>query len=171
MVQIDKSSLTAGNGQRLTKGLFVEYSYEGKESKPVYTLAREDKEVDGVLYPSLYRLYMECDDITEAVFVSRYMLDARQWEMISSGSLFKEEIQNWRNDLKLKKLGRLVEELELDAVSDSRSSKSSAKFLIERVYGLPKRSGRPSNSPAKTDSKDSQHAVERDYERLFGGAK
>ena len=104
MAQIDKSSLTAGNGQRLTKGLFVEYSYEGKESKPVYTLAREDKEVDGVVYPSLYRLYMECDDITEAVFVSRYMLDARQWEMVSSGSLFKEEIQNWRNDLKLKKL-------------------------------------------------------------------
>ena len=168
-VKIDKTKLLAANGNRKTKALFVEYVYGASDVEPVYTFSREDKEIDGKLYPSLYKLYMECDDITEADFISLYMYDTKQWELISKGGLFKDDIETWREDLRVRKLGEAIGRLEADARSGSQSAPASAKFLAERVYALPKRSGRPVNSKrGVAKPEDTLESVDTDYTRLFG---
>ena len=164
----DKNLLT-NQGQRLSNGMFVEYSYNNDVTPPTYTISREDREIDGVVYPSLFRLYMEADDVTEYEFVKRHLHDFKQWKMLCNNKLFKDEIAEWREELRLRKIKQAVAGLEEDAQSDSRSAKSSAKFLVERVYGLPKRSGRPAKpqtgrgaaAPSRTDTKE-------DFTRLFG---
>lgn len=163
-----KSKYLTSAGQRLVKALFHEYSYQA-ESEPLYTFQREDKEVDGKVYPSLYRLYMACDDISEASFVSQYMYDLKQWDMIRNNNLFKDEINEWRRNLRMRKLGQVIEVLEKDALDEGPTSTASAKFLADKVYGLPKRSGRPVNKQgvSSDDNAIDVSSGDEEYKRLF----
>jgi len=149
------------------KGLFIEWAKISENPIAVYTIKRQDYEVDGILYPSLYRLYMETEDVTEARFVEGYLYDWDQWNSIASSSYYRDEIARWRTELKAKVLGRLVDELIKDATSGSKSSKSSAKFLVEKLSKQDK--GRPTTAAvATTEEKTSTIVGEiaRDVKRL-----
>ena len=168
--RIDSKYLAAG-GQRLSRTLFVEYAQYG-EKPPLYTLAREDREVDGVVYPSLYRLYMEMGDIGEATFAKTYFYDLKQWLMIANSKMFGDEVALWRSELKQRKISEAIEELERDAFNeDSKSSASSLKFLIQNVYGMepPKKVGRPKRNQT-TNGKDPLPTEDEDYLRVLGEA-
>lgn len=163
--------LLNSQGNRLVAGLFVEFSFMKNDTPPSYTLSKQDRIVDGVVYPSLYRLYMEEGDVTEVNFVSKYLHDMKQWDLICNNKHIADEIAEWQKELRLLKLAEAIQILEEDAASDSRSSKSSAKFLVERVYGLPSRAGRPSKSKNdRADDKLSGSQISSDFERLFGNA-
>jgi hypothetical protein len=165
---IDKSKLIGSGGVRLTKSLFVEYEgiNEGVQAKPSYTLSRVDK--DG--YPSLYRLYMESGDVTEAKFVELYMYDLRHWEVLCATKFFGSEVDFWRKDLKLKKLGEAVARLEVDAASKaSKTATSSAKYLIDKIYKVKaKPAGRPT-SASKMGEPSVSREIEADVIRVFKG--
>ena len=163
-IMIDKSKLIGSGGVRLTKSLFVEFAgiNEGVLAEPTYTLSRVDK--DG--YPSLYRLYMEAGDATEAAFVRDYMYDLRAWEILCATKFFSPEVEYWRKDLKLQKLGEAVARLERDASSlASKTATSSAKFLIEKVYKVGKAAGRPSTKEKGEPSLSKE--IEDDVIRVF----
>lgn len=166
---IDKIKFLGGSGARLTKQLFYEYRHVSDNDFAIYTLARTDKEIDGKVYPSLYRLYMEEEDITEAKFVEKYLYDWEQWERIANGPVFKEEIELWRKELRVKVGGQLVDRLIKDAFNKtSKSSMSSAKYLLDNVIKTDNKRtsrGRPSS---KTDNGpiDISTEVASDLERV-----
>lgn len=149
----NKRNKYLGNGgKRLVKQLFIEWTNIGEYDLALYSFHREDRTIDGKLYPSLYKLYMATKDITEARFVSEYLYDWSQWNAIAKTVAFKDEIARWREELKAKVMGELVDKLIEDGLSNSRSSKSSAKFLVEK---LSKRSaGKPATAVIPTSEEE-----------------
>lgn len=135
------SNYLSGTGKRLVRQLFIENRNIGENNLAVYTMHREDEEYEGEIYESLYLLYMETRDITEARFVSQCLYDWEQWNDLASSATYKDEIARWRLELKALVLGELVDTLIKDAHSNSKSSKASAKFLVEKLSKKTK--GRP----------------------------
>ena len=158
-----KNRFLGKGGVRLVRQLFVENRSIGENDTAIYTMQREDEGS----YPSLYRLYMEVGDITEARFVSLYLYDWQQWEQISKCSWYRDEIARWRTDLKAKVMGELVDTLIKDAYSDSRSSKSSAKYLVDKLSRGAK--GKPTTAVVPTNEETTQkitHDIAEDVKRL-----
>lgn len=118
---------------------------------------RKDREHDGKTYLSLFKLYMETKDITEARFVSLYLYDWEQWNDLASSATYKDEIARWRVELKALVLGELIDALILDAHSNSKSSKSSAKFLVEKLSKNSR--GRPSTAVVPTSEETTTSIV------------
>ena len=58
-------------GVYYTAALFWDMMYQKDTAK--YVVSDEDKEVNGVMYPSLKRLYLEMEDITEYEFANKYL--------------------------------------------------------------------------------------------------
>lgn len=141
---VDKTKFLNNSKSRLTKALFIEWNSHYEGDLAVYTLSNEDRIVDGVRYPSLRRLFIECDDMSETSFVDQYLYDWKQWESLQA-SVLKDDIDEWRTALKQSKIKKAIQRLEDDMASDSSStSTASAKFLLEKVYGLNKsKVGRP----------------------------
>ena len=142
------SKYLSTTGQRLVRQLFIENRNIGENDLAVYTMHREDERYGGHLYPSLFKLYMETKDITEARFVSDYLYDWEQWNSLASSATYKDEIARWRVELKALVLGELIDTLVSDAHSDSKSSKSSAKFLVDKLSRSSK--GRPTTAVVPT---------------------
>ena len=161
------SKFMGSNGTVFVAKMF--YEGDSREVNPdaLYTIAREDKTIGKRVYRSLYLLYMSEEDITEARFVDIYLHDWYQWNKIASSSLYRDEITKWRTDLKARLLGRLVDTLVNDAFSESRSAKSSAKYLVDKLSKGPK--GKPTTAvvPATEDTVRSiTTEVARDLKRL-----
>ena len=135
-------------GQRLGRQLFIENRNIGENDLAVYTMHRDDEEYNGKTFPSLYRLYISTKDITEARFVSLYLYDWEQWNSLASSATYRDEISRWRVELKALVLGELVDTLIADAKSNSKSSKASAKFLVEKLSK--KEKGRPTTAVVPT---------------------
>ena len=172
---LDKKYLGA-NGHRLTKQLFIEYRWDNKDTDyALYTLAKYDREVEGTVYPSLYRLYMEAGDITEARFVEEHLYDRQQWDQLCNSHFFRDLVPEWRSDLALKVTGELVDILVSDARDPvSKSSSSSAKYLLdnvvkEKVTATTKR-GRPSNKDKNTNVISLSEEIKSDLRRALGDA-
>ncbi len=142
------SKYLSATGKRLIRQLFIENRNIGENDLAVYTMHRIDEEYEGCLYPSLYKLYMETKDITEARFVSLHLYDWEQWNDLASSATYKDEIARWRVELKASVLGELVDTLIKDAHSDSKSSKASAKFLVDKLSKGTK--GRPASAVVPT---------------------
>jgi len=162
---MSKNKYLGANGVRLTKQLFIEYDYVSDRDYAVYSISREDKEVNGKTYPSLYRLYMETNDVTEAKFVNLYLYDWEQWEKLQKQ--FGEEIELWRQDLRHSVTSEMVGLLLSDARSESKSSMASAKYLLDNILKSGKRvkQGRPSNKEGQTDFSVDKEVVA-DLERI-----
>ncbi len=161
------SKYLSGTGQRLVRQLFIENRNIGENDLAVYTMHRMDEVYEGITYPSLYKLYLETKDITEARFVSEYLYDWEQWNSLASSATYKDEIARWRRELKALVLGELVDTLILDAHSNSKSSKSSAKFLVEKLSKVAK--GRPTTAVVPTSEETTTTIVSeiaKDMKRL-----
>lgn len=161
------SKYLSTTGQRLVRQLFIENRNIGENDLAVYTMHREDEEYNGKLYPSLYKLYMAIKDITEARFVSRYLYDWEQWKSLCSSATYKDEIARWRVELKALVLGELIDTLIDDAHSNSKSSKSSAKFLVDKLSKNAK--GRPTTAVIPTSEEKASTIVSKiaeDMKRL-----
>lgn len=161
------SKYLSTTGQRLARQLFIENDWIGENDLAVYTMHREDREHNGKTYPSLYKLYMAVADITEARFVSSYLYDWEQWNALAASATYKDEIARWRVELKSLVLGELIDTLIEDAHSDSKSSKASAKFLVDKLSKNNK--GRPVTTVIPTSEETTTTIVseiEKDMKRL-----
>lgn len=161
------SKYLSTTGQRLVRQLFIENRNIGENDLAVYTMHRKDEEYNGRTYPSLYKLYMAVKDITEARFVSNYLYDWEQWNALVSSATYKDEIARWRVELKALVLGELIDTLIDDAHSNSKSSKSSAKFLVDKLSKGTK--GRPTTAVIPTSEETTSSIVSKiasDMKRL-----
>lgn len=154
---IDKTRLKDSQGRPLTQGLFLEVAYDTKYA--VYTKKDEDFEYEGVVYPSLKRLYLEMEDPIEYDFANKYLLNWQQWQRICNNKLFKKEIDSWREELELK-----IRAGALKGLADAAYSKDNVqafKYLLEK--GWEKRgAGRPTKKQQEHDE-SLKNAIANDY--------
>lgn len=117
------------NNIRFLKQLFFETTLADKEWV-LYTL----KDVDHNGYPSLYRLYMEADDVTEYVFANTYLDGWEHWQMLCECAWFKPYVARWRQELDLRMKARALAAIRSEARSGSRNAFAANKYLMERGW-------------------------------------
>jgi len=141
----------------------------------IYTLADQDKEVDGKLYPSLKRLYLELCDPTEYLFATTYLGGWDHFQELANAVWFGPHLSKWRNEVEVKIKADAFNRILVEALSDGRNAFSANKFIIDKAWvGPAKDSARAAaGRPSKQAIKEAAHqiATERanlndDFERL-----
>ena len=133
-------------GQRYrTNSLFVEFNT--LEEPALFTILKEDKTKDGVLYPSLRRIYMDCLDPTEQKFVNDvFGGDWDQWRKITRSDYLRNalKLDEWQPELevRLRSLG-ITGMVNIAKDTSHKSSGAAAKWLAEGGWRARER-GRPS---------------------------
>lgn len=160
----------ATNGRYL-KGLFFETTGSDKASVS-YTLKDWDHTVDGIVYPSLYRLYLEQEDLTEYEFANTHLDGWEHWEMLTSSNWFKPYVSRWRRELMLKLKARALNRLKAEAASTSKNAFLANRYIIEKGFvdsGEKSGRGRPSKDEVRAAAESiaiSERRLEEDFERL-----
>lgn len=116
----------------LTQRLFYEMSGADKTGV-LYTLKEEDHEG----YPSLYRLYMETNDLTEYAFATKYLGGWSHWKVLSEASWFKPYAEAWREELEVKARSVAVANIMRAADAPGRDGVSAAKYIAEKGWVKP----------------------------------
>lgn len=139
-MKIDKSKLKDSRGHPLTQSLFLEMGYNTEFA--VYSLKEEDYEYNGKVYPSLKRLYLECEDPTEYDFARKYLLNWSHWKRLKSNKVLKEHFDDWEEELEYRLRSQAVRDI-ISMSANETGGFQAAKWLADR--GWDKRAaGRPS---------------------------
>lgn len=157
-------------GQRLLLGLFYEKTGADK-STVVYTL--KDRDHEGFI--SLYRLYMEMDDVTEYHFAVSCLDSWDHWETLCRCSWFKPYVKRWRHELEVRTKARALMAIKIAAKDpDAKESYQANKFLISGGW-KDKSQGRGAGRPSKEDIQKEAHrlaedsrSIEEDFQRIQG---
>jgi hypothetical protein len=126
------------------KKLFWELCSPEEKHMASYVLSDEDKH--GL--PSLKRLYLESEDLTEYAFALAHLDSWEHWERLCACTWFEDYLVKWRKELALKFKAAAIKRLQVEAEGDGRHSFSANKWIIDHGYageaikGVGKR-GRP----------------------------
>ena len=149
---VDKPIFRGPTGQFYLRALFFEQTLADK-SLVVYTL--KDRDHEG--YPSLYRLYIEGNDLTEYEFANTYLEGWAHWEALCSCTWFKPYLERWRRELLLKNKAQALKRIISESKSDSRNAFTANRFLVTSGWmdaeEKPKR-GRPSKKEIEQEKYD-----------------
>lgn len=157
----DKSRFKNASGGYITQSLFYEYA---KTPLAMYSLKDTDHEVDGVVYPSLRRLYLECNDPTEYVFATKYLWGWDHWQRLLGNQLILDEVLKWRDELEVKLRAEAVKAI-IDMTGDSFAA---AKWAADGHWNAKR--GRPSREAAdkeRTLRERAVRGVESDAQRIM----
>lgn len=148
----------------LTKGMFIEYSPSG-----IFTLGREDK---GDI-PSLFRLYMEMEDLTEYEFANAYFEDWDHWVKVSNSFFVRNHVAKWRTELEMALKAKALRKIKELSQSRDKGSFEAQKYILSKGWidkEIEKnRRGRPSKQEvlrAAAEEAFSQDIVRDAEERL-----
>jgi|TARA_Y100000296_G_C5171878_1_gene257741 hypothetical protein len=147
----------------LTKGLFYETRHPNIQAS--YTTKPHDREIDGKLYISLKRLYLESLDPTEESFVqTAFDGDWHQWDKVrhvsALSSFFKRSkkfrpdepwFDEWREELEVKLRSAGIRAIVDVATGADRNRLAAAKFLATGDWKG--RRGRPSKAEIARERK------------------
>lgn len=165
----NKKRFKNSSGARYTQGLFFEQVGEDK-STVVYTL----KDNDHMGYPSLYRLFMEREDILEFEFANEYLDGYEHWQILCDTAWFAPFVQRWRRELELKLRTRALVNVINESKSNSRNAFAANKFLLERgwdIEGKKNVRGRPTKDEIKAEAQAQVldlRRINEDFKRLSG---
>lgn len=147
------SKFRNGSNARLTKALFQEFAGEDK-SRILYTLKPEDTN-----YPSIYRLYIFEDDLTEYTFANKYFENWEHWEMVAQSPWFKPFIARWRKELRLKLESLAMTHIVAEMKDGSSKNKySAAKTVLDQINKQKPQRGRPSKEEVQGELIRQTHA-------------
>lgn len=158
------------NNTRLYRSMFYELCGADK-TYVVYTLKDQDHEG----YPSLYRLYMECNDPTEWKFATTYLDGWEHWEILSNTAYFKPYVDRWRTELELRMKSQALAKIMSESKTSGRDSFAANKYLLEKGWE-PKptnKRGRPTKDDIKQAAYDELSAnkqLDEDFVRITGRA-
>jgi len=137
--------------------MFLEYARDGVQ--PSFTVKNEHVQKEGVLYPSLRRVYMECMDPTEELFVQEVFLgDWEHWDRIKDNDILRTALkyEEWEEELSVKLRSFGIRSVLDEVRNQGKSAFSAAKWLAEGQWKHTKR-GRPSNEEkARREREESQ---------------
>lgn len=134
---MDKSRFVDSAGKPLSQGLFLEIGYT---PHAVYTLKEYDHIWEGRSYPSLKKIYLEMEDVTEYEFASKHLLNWKQWQRLCDNKQVGPYIQEWRDELEYKLRSRAAKEMIEQAASGSYQA---TKWILDRGW-INRGAGRPS---------------------------
>lgn len=158
----DKSRFKNAIGAYITQSLFFELAIAEKQYA-VYTLKDADHEVDGVVYPSLRRLYLECNDPTEYVFATKYLWGWDHWQRLLGNKPIMDEVLKWRDELEVKLRAEAVKSI----IDMSGDSFAAAKWAADGHWNV--KQGRPTKAEARREREIRERAVksvQSDSERI-----
>jgi hypothetical protein len=134
-------------GVQLTKALFWEMVEDKRYC--LYTLKTRDHQ--NCL--SLYRLYMDMDDITEYRFANTYFEGFEHWESIAAAHWMKEHVSQWRKELELRMKSNALYRMREMADSSSKEAFSANKYLLDKGWkDKDSTRGRPSKEEIKSEA-------------------
>lgn len=135
-------------GNYYLRSLFHETKAMGK--KGLYTLKDKDHTYEGIIYKSLYILYMEEGDLTEYFFATKYLDSWVQWQALIERPWFKEHVQRWRTELELRLKAEALQRILLEAKEGGKNQYNANRFIVEKGYidktAEPSRRGRPTKA-------------------------
>lgn len=139
-----------------TKGLFFETTIpeEREIFNTKWTLKEEDHEHNGKLYPSMKRIYIEMEDVTEYEFAMATLGSYKHWERVLESPIIRPHVDQWRKELNLKLKARAMKSIIKSATEDEKLSFQAMKYLADNEY-LDKKGkrGRPSKDEVKAELK------------------
>jgi hypothetical protein len=158
-----------GNNNLLTKALFFELALADK-SLCVYTLKDHDHTVEGVTYPSLYKLYMSVNDPTEYRFATKHLDGWEHWEALSSCTWFQPYLERWRRELETRMKSEALARIMQESKTTSKESFAASKYLLEKGWDKPQeKRGRPSKEQIQKQAHEiasSNNVILEDFKRL-----
>lgn len=162
----DPLKYRGATGIYYTRALFFEMTSD--KTFCLYTLKDEDHEVDGHIYPSLRRLYLELGDETEYLFAEKYFLNYPHFQKLLAVDWFVNAIEGWRHELKLKNTALGLKVLqEKAAAGDVRA----AKDLVTRPWEKSSPgAGRPSKKAIQQEAQKmvkESSVYDEDFERII----
>lgn len=165
---MDKRFVKTSNGAWQLYNLFAEWNVSSPE---VITYTIQDYDTE---YPSLYKLYMDMEDVMEWNFANKYLACWDQWQQLCEMPKFKPVVERWRKELSLKIQSQALKAIANEALSESRNAYAANKFLVERGWiekeGSSRGRGRPSKKEIEEAARlelDQKSQILQDYERLF----
>lgn len=152
---MEKSEFQDDTGRPLTQSLFLEIGYT---DFAVYTLKEHDYEYNGKMYPSLKRLYLECEDPTEYDFANQHLLGWKHWQRMVENKLIRKHIDEWREELEYKLRAKAVKDM---LASAKAGNYQAAKWFADRGWAT-RAAGRPSKTELE-GAKAAQGRLESEY--------
>lgn len=162
---ISREKFLDTGGRYLTQSLFLENNYT---DFAIYTLKDYDHTYEGKVYPSLKKLYMELEDVTEYDFADTYLAGWNHWQRICANKLMSEHVAEWRAELELKLRARAAKKMMELA---DQGQYQAVKWLADRGWDT-RAAGRPSKLEKESHvSSATKMAKEYDNDviRLFKG--
>lgn len=147
-------------GQYLLRDLFYEFRRPGSQNA-IYTA--KDWDHEGL--PSLKRLYMACDDMTEYSFAVEYMDGIEHWERLCECPWFVPLITQWRKELSLRVKSIALSNIIKEAQKDGPSKLSANKYILEQGW-TPKTGANKRGRPSKADIAEAAQDIVTHDERL-----
>ena len=125
--EFDDNPFMNANGAWYTTSLFYEMGYS---ELAVYTTRDTDQEINGKVYPSLKRLYLEEEDVTEYEFAIKHLGGWKHWKALLNSPKIAAMIEDWREELELKIRARGLKAV----IRQAGESFQASKFLADRGW-------------------------------------
>ncbi len=153
-------------GVHLTKSIFWEFDQTENRAASVYTLKDEDHTVDGVVYPSLRRLYIHEADLTEYNFAVRYLDGWSHWKKIKNQGWFRDYYKEWREELEVKVQAAALANIAEKALDkDCKEHFQASKYLLEQ--GWIEKEKKPTGPRTKEKIRQEAESIVRDKNELL----
>jgi hypothetical protein len=132
--------------------------------------------------PSLQKLYLSYDDLTEYQFANECLGGWDHWQTIlgSPNEFLQKAIVVWRTELEVKLKAEAFRRIKEEAEADGRNGFAANRYIIERSWAgdfakpKPRAESKPRGRPSKDEIKSAAAAialknkqVEDDFDRLF----
>lgn len=153
------------SNKRYTTALFWERviatPIDSRTIEPVFTLY-EDK--PGLI--NARKTFVELGDPTGYQWAVLYLGDWSHWEELWKASWFREAVEVWRNELRMKQQAEAIKTIsKIAANPEDKQSLSAAKYLAEQAWTKGQR-GRPSKSEVQGNLKKAIEAMSVEDEDL-----
>jgi hypothetical protein len=143
-----KGPFKNAQGVYLTRQLFVELS-DSERNWCLYSLRPDDYTIDGKVYPSLRRLYVELGDESEYEFAKRYFDGWTHWQRLVNSPWFMEYLKPIRSELQAKLMSDALKHIRKKAASGDYHAN---KYLYERGLVSTNPVGRPSKAKIQQEA-------------------
>jgi hypothetical protein len=162
----DRSKYVNAVGNRYTKAIFYEMTMADKGT---VLFSLKDRDHKG--FPSLYRLYMDHDDLTEYDFAMTHLDGWEHWKLLCDCTWFKPFVSRWREELHLRHAATALRQVKRIAGANENGSMAANKYLLEK--GWQKNMdpvGRPTKDAIKRKAKEmvlTEEEIAEDHKRIF----
>lgn len=144
----DKQQFISHKNIPYTQALFLELGYQPDVA--LYTLKEYDYQYQGKTYPSIKRLYLQMEDVTEYLFADTYFLSYKHWLRLCENKAIREHIDEWRSELELKLRATALKSI-IDMSADDKGFQA-AKYIAEASWNK-NAVGRPKKDTSEQDQK------------------